>query len=132
MVTGKYKVALVNFLRGTNATKDYAFALFDTYPATNVGELVLCDTSNGYQVAKIVKIVPKEEYSGVNVTKEIICKVDFSMFEKRITERQRKKELKAKMNALVADDKEMMLYKVLAEKNPEMAAMLNEYTQLDV
>ena len=132
MVTGNYKAALVNFLKGTNTTKDYAFALFDTYPAANVGELVLCDTANGYQVAKIVNIVPKEEYSGVNVTKEIICKVDFSMFEKRIAERQRKKELKAKMDALVADDKEMMLYKVLAEKNPEMAAMLNEYTQLDV
>ena len=42
------------------------------------------------------------------------------------------KELKAKMDALVADDKEMMIYRVLAEKNPEMAAMLDEYAKLNV
>lgn len=95
MVTGKYKIALVNFLKGTNTTKDYAFALFDD--STNIDDCVLCDTNYGYQVAKVVN-----------------------------------KELKAKMDALVADDKEMMIYRVLAEKNPEMAAMLDEYAKLNV
>lgn len=130
MVTGKYKIALVNFLKGTNTTKDYAFALFDD--SINIDNCVLCDTNYGYQVAKVVNIVSKEEYTGVDVTKEIICKVDFAAFDQRIEERNRKKELKAKMDALVADDKEMMIYRVLAEKNSEMAAMLEEYTKLNV
>lgn len=130
MVTGKYKIVLVNFLKGTNTTKDYAFALFDDN--INIDDCVLCDTNYGYQVAKVVNIVSKEEYTGVDVTKEIICKVDFTAFNQRIEERCRKKELKAKMDALVADDKEMMIYRVLAEKNPEMATMLEEYTKLNV
>lgn len=130
MVTGKYKIALVNFLKGTNTTKDYAFALFDD--SIDIDDCVLCDTNYGYQVAKVVNIVSKEEYAGVDVTKEIICKVDFTAFNQRIEERHRKKELKAKMDALVADDKEMMIYRVLAEKNPEMAAMLDEYAKLNV
>lgn len=132
MVTGKYRIALVNFLKGTNTTKKYAFALFDTYPIINVGDNVLCDTVYGYQVAKVVEIVSQEEYTGVDVTKEIVCKVDLSMFNQRAAARQRKQELKAKMDALVEDDKEMMIYKVLAERNSEMASLLDEYTRLSV
>ena len=93
---------------------------------------MLCDTSVGYQVAKVIDIVEQLNYNGADVTKEIICKVDFSNFQKRIEERKRKVELKAKMDAMVKDDKELMLYQMLAEKNPVMKEMLDEYTNINV
>ena len=130
MVTGNYRIAIVNFLKGSNTTKGYSFALFDS--SIVVDDIVLCDTSVGYQVAKVIDIVEQLNYNGADVTKEIICKVDFSNFQKRIEERKRKVELKAKMDAMVKDDKELMLYQMLAEKNPVMKEMLDEYTNINV
>lgn len=130
MVTGNYRIAIVNFLKGSNTTKGYSFALFDS--SIMVDDIVLCDTSVGYQVAKVIDIVEQLDYNGADVTKEIICKVDFSNFQKRIEERKRKVELKAKMDAMVKDDKELMLYQMLAEKNPVMKEMLDEYTNINV
>ena len=130
MVTGNYRIAIVNFLKGSNTTKGYSFALFDSSIA--VDDIVLCDTSVGYQVAKVIDIVEQLNYNGADVTKEIICKVDFSNFQKRIEERKRKVELKAKMDAMVKDDKELMLYQMLAEKNPVMKEMLDEYININV
>lgn len=130
MVTGNYRIAIVNFLKGSNTTKGYSFALFDS--SIMVNDIVLCDTSVGYQVAKVIDIVEQLDYNGADVTKEIICKVDFSNFQKRIEERKRKVELKAKMDAMVKDDKELMLYQMLAEKNPVMKEMLDEYTNINV
>lgn len=130
MVTGNYRIAIVNFLKGSNTTKGYLFALFDS--SITVDDIVFCDTSVGYQVAKVIDIVEQLDYNGADVTKEIICKVDFSNFQKRIEERKRKVELKAKMDAMVKDDKELMLYQMLAEKNPVMKEMLDEYTNINV
>lgn len=85
---------------------------------------MLCDTSVGYQVAKVIDIVEQLDYDG--------AKVDFSDFQKRIEERKCKVELKAKMDAMVKDDKELMLYQMLAERNPVMRGMLDEYTNINV
>lgn len=127
-VEGNYRVALVNFLDGVNTIKDYAFALFDDEIVEN--DLVICDSANRYCVAKISKIITKEEYTGVAVSKEIVCKVDFTDFEQRKADREKKKELKKKMDKLVADSQEIALYQMLAKDNPEMAEMLEEYKKL--
>lgn len=131
-VTGNYCVALVNFLRGKNPLKDYAYALFDN--GIKVGDHVLCDVAectNEYGVAKVVKIIPKTEYSGYPVTKEIVCQVDFSAFEKRKLDRERKAKLKAEMDRLISEDRDLVLYSALAEHNPKMAELLNNYKELD-
>lgn len=130
MVTGKYRIGVVTFLKGTNTTKRYSFALFDDDVC--ISDVVLCDTATGYQVAQVVDIINQDEYVGADVTKEIICKVDFSAFDKRAAERKRKVELKKKMDEMVRDDKELMLYRMLAEKNPEMQNMLDEYNGINV
>lgn len=128
MMSGNYNVATVRFSQGTNTTKEYSFALFDTnvFPS----DFVLCDTANGYSVARVTGIIPKSEWNGVPVTKEIICKLDFSAFEKRKELRKQKEALKKQMDRMVADNQELILYQAIAEKNPEMAAMLAEYKNL--
>lgn len=128
-VTGNYRVAVVKFVDGTNTYTNYSFALFDNSIA--VDDLVLCDTAKGYNVAKVVDIVEQENYSGTTVTKEIICKVDFSNFEKRKETRKKKETIKKQMDKLVKQNQELVLYQMLAKDNPEMQAMLEEYQKLD-
>lgn len=130
-VKGNYHVAMVKFVQGYNTSKEYAFALFNTdTDAVVIGDHVLCDTSQGYNVGKVTKIVPQSEYCGCTVTKEIICKVDFTEFEKRKELRKQKEALKKQMDKMVKDNQELFLYQALADKNPEMAAMLAAYKEL--
>lgn len=128
-VNGNYDVAFVKFLQGVNTIKEYAFALFEKDGSICVGDFVLCDTVNGYNVACITRIVPKTECD-FPVTKEIICKVDFTNFEKRKELRKQKEALKKQMDKMVADNQELILYQAIADKNPEMAAMLMAYKAL--
>ena len=127
MKNENYRIAMVTFLNGGNP-KEYAFACFDD--SLIVGEHVLCDTSNGYHVAKIVDFRAKEFYSGVPATKEIICRVDFTEFEDRKRIRKERNMLKAEMDRLVSQNQEMIIYQAIAEKNPEMAEMLEHYKKL--
>lgn len=129
-ITGNYKVALVNFITGTCQNIDYAFALYDDGIAIN--DLVVVDARDTYSIARVKNIIDQSEYVGVKVTKEIVCKVDFSAYEKRKEDRERSKILKNKMDQLVKQNQELVLYQMIAESNPEMAAMLEEYKKLNV
>ena len=128
MLIGNYRIAMVKFVQGTNTVKGYAFALFDN--TIDVDDLVLCDTSNGYNVAKVVEIIPKNEYNGCTVSKEVICKVDFSDFENRKANREEAKKLKVEMDKKIKDLQELTLYEMMAEKSPELKEMLEMYKGL--
>ena len=125
MIVGNYRVAMVKFVQGTNTTKEYAFALFEEY--LEVDDYVLCDTAHGYSVGKIVKIINKDEYEGAEVTKEIICFVDFSDFEQRKENREKAKKLKTEMDKKMKEMQEFALYEMMAEKNPELKEMFEQY-----
>ena len=124
-VTGNYRIAITNFLKGTNTTKGYAFALFDN--SICCGDDVLVDTANGYNVTRVVDIIDKDVWDGAPVIKEVICKVDFSDYLKREEDRKKKSALKKKMDDLLKNNQELILYQAVADKNPEMAQMLAEY-----
>lgn len=128
MITGNYRIAMVKFVQGTNTTKGYAFALFDEH--IGVDDYVLCDTSNGYNVAKVTEIISKENYEGADVTKEIICGVDFSSFEQRKENREKAKKLKTEMDKKVKEMQEVTLYEMMAKSNPALAEMLEQYKAL--
>lgn len=127
MITGNYRVAMVKFVQGTNTTKEYAFASFEDY--IKVDDYVLCDTAYGYSVGKVVDIVNKDEYEG-DVTKEIICFVDFTDFEQRKKNREEAKKLKSEMDKKMKEMQELALYEMMAEKSPELKEMLEQYKGL--
>ena len=133
-VQGNYEVAMVKFLYGVNTTKHYAFAMFEPeIGAVVIGDKVLCDTAQGYNVAEVVDIMPKDVYSEAHstpVTKEIICKVDFTNFNNRIAVRKERQSLKAKMDKMVKENQDLVLYQAIANKNPHMAALLAQYKAL--
>ena len=128
MLIGNYNVAMVKFLQGTNTAKGYAFALFDD--DVKVNDCVLCDTANGYGVAKIIEIIPKSEYEGTKVTKEIICKVDFANYENRKENRTKALKLKSEMDKKIKEMQELAVFEMMAEKNPELKEMLEVYKGL--
>lgn len=132
MLIGCYNIAICQ-LRNDCYKKDYAFALFpeDAVEANiGVGDTVLVDTARGEQIAEIKKIIPQIEYDGVAVTKEIICKVDYSRFNARQENRKRIGNLKNQMDNLISQNQNLMLYQAMAQQNPEMAALLDEYKKL--
>lgn len=132
MITGNYKVAMVKFVQGMNTTKGYAFALFDENIKEN--DFVLCDTVNGYGVARVTDIVAKEDYvpssNAEKVTKEIICKVDFTDFEARKEARAKRNKIKKQMDEMLKNNQELILYQAVAKENPVMAVLLEEYKSL--
>lgn len=131
-VSGNYLVAEVTFLQGTNTTKRYGFALFNNdVNVVNIGDMVLCDTVNGYTVGKVENILRKDEYVGL-VTREIICKLDFSKFNERKENRVRKEKLKKEMDKLVRENQELALFQMFAEKNPKMKELLDEYLKIEI
>ena len=133
-VQGNYHVAMVRFIQGTNTSKYYAFAMFEPeIGSVAVGDKVLCDTTQGYNVAEVISIMSKDDYyedHSTLVTKEIICKVDFSSFDNRISVRRERQSLKAKMDKMVQENQDLILYQAIADKNPDMAELLDQYKAL--
>ena len=127
-VVGNYDVAFVRFLNAQPCDKEYAFALFDT--DVNVGDMVVVDTCGDFKVAKVTAITLKTEYRGVNVTREVVCKVDPYNYERRKEIKRQKAKLKKQMDELLAKNQELILYQAIAEKDENMAAMLAEYKAL--
>ena len=126
-VQGNYKVAGVKFLTGFDTSKTYDLALFDE--DIEVEDCVLVDTQNGYQTARVVDIMDKNDTKAP--TREIICKLDFSAFEKRKETEARRKELKKRMDQEIKKVQEEILYETLAGKSPELAVLLAEYQKLN-
>lgn len=127
-VTGNYDVAWTKFMGAGPFDKEYAFALFD--PEIRAGDHVLVEAAGEYKVVKVSSIVGRAVYNGTAPTKEVICKVDFSEYERRKKIREQKKILRKQMDELVSKNQELILYQAIAKDNPEMAAMLEEYKAL--
>lgn len=125
---GRYMVAMVKFLQGMNTTKEYAFASFE--PELEVGDIVVCDTSNGYGIAKVSRMIEQDDYVGTSVTKEIVCKIDMAAFEKRKAERTQRANLIKKMDKVAKENQNMHLYQMIAETNPEMRKLLEEFNNI--
>lgn len=127
-VIGNYAIALVKFLSGENTKKPYAFALFDE--CASVNDYVVCDTVHGWRVCVIVDIIPKDEYDGVKVTKEVVCVIDPTKYETRKKLRAKKHELMNKMENIAQSDNKMMMYQAIAERNPEMKELLDMFNSI--
>lgn len=123
---GKYRIALVRF-QNNPSNKEYCFALYDD--SVDIGDYVVCDSSTGWGIANVYNIVPADvaEYKP---TREIICKIDVSKFEKRKSIRTKKKDIKNKLDAAVANNQNLIMYEAVAKQVPEVAELLEAYKTL--
>lgn len=126
IMEGNYHIATVKFLDGNNTDKTYRYALYDD--SINIGDIcVVKSAHHGLGVAAIINV---EDKTDEKITREIVCKCDFSAYEEREARRKRKEELKRKMNARAAALQEIALFKLMSENDNDMASMLQEFEGL--
>ena len=124
-LTGFKNVAIVT-MGGIN----YHYALYDE--SIKVGDKVLVSGACT-KVVEISEIITadeaKEKYSKT-ITAEVICKVDFSAYDKRVADRIEADKLKKKMDEEIKKMDEINKYAMYAASNPALAEMLKEYKNL--
>lgn len=125
IMTGNYRIAEVQFLEGNNTNQKYHYACYD--PSIIEGDICVVKTAHhGFSLAKVAGFITSSE----ELTREIVCKADFSDYNKRVESRKRMAELMDMMNAKAQQLQNTMLFKMLAKEDSDMAAMISEYEQL--
>lgn len=123
-LTGYNKVAVIEM-----GNTDYHFALYDWN--VKAGDSVLV-TGNS-NILKVKEVITKDEAKerfSKDITAEVMCKVDLSLYERRVENRKKAEKLRKEMDKKIAEMDEMNKYVLYAEKNDELAKMLAEYREL--
>lgn len=122
------KIAGVKFLDGSNTDREYFYALYDD--SIEIGDLVVAKT--GHHGFALVKISSIEEYKPniIAHSREIICKVDMTAYNERQAKAAKIKSLKVEMDKKVMELQQTAIYELLAEKDPGLKQMLEEYKSL--
>jgi predicted Mrr-cat superfamily restriction endonuclease len=95
------------------------------------GDLVVCETSRGYGIGTVVGEETHETRRKM-ATAWIISKVDLTAHKIRLEKEQKMSVLKAKMTERKKALEDEAVFALLADKDPEMAAMLAEFNALKV
>ena len=119
--------------------RDYYYAIFDDGFKYDKYDNVLVSGAN-HTVLMIKDIITPEEAREKcekDITEEVICKVDFDRYNKRVEERkeaaERKKEadkIKKQMDKMVEEMDKNKMYESYARFNPELAKKLKVYKEL--
>lgn len=124
---GNYVTANIAFLDGTNTDKTYHYALYDN--TIQPEDIAVVQTGHhGLAVARVVSL--GEPNGPVSHGREVVCKVDMTAYEERKARAAQLVELKARMDNKVQQLQKAAVYEMLAEKDPELAAMLQTYKSL--
>lgn len=125
IMTGNYRVAEVQFLEGSNTNQKYNYACYDL--SVVEGDICVVKTAHhGFSIAKVTGFITSDE----ELTREIVCKADFTDYNARVEARKRIAELKDLMNTRAKQLQDVALFKMLAKEDADMAAMINEYDKL--
>lgn len=125
VMTGNFRVAEMQFIDGNNTNRKYLYACYDA--GIEPSDICVVKTLNhGFGIAKVVGFISTDE----TIRREIVCKVDFTEYDKRVATRKRMNSLIKEMNARAADLQQMAVYKLLAKEDDSMKALLEEFEQL--
>ena len=115
--------------------KKYYYAIYSDGETYKVGDKIVVSGVNK-DILTIEEILTPEECN-VNITAEVICKVDTSAYDKRVEERkekaERKKEadkIKKQMDKMITEMDQTKRYEMYANDNPELAEKLKVYKEL--
>lgn len=124
-ITGDFRVAKVKFIEGANTTVIYEYALFDDY---SIGTYVVVKSvHHGFGLAKIVDIIPKEQATTKKFEREVVTAFDMDTYETRKKNRAKIQELNSRMDKRFQELNKLALFEMMAEKDPELKNMLEEY-----
>lgn len=125
-----FRVAGISFLEGSNTERVYAYALYDD--EIKVDDVVVVQSGHhGLGIAKVVNIEETDiNADAVQCGREIIAKVDFTAFNERKEKIARLAKLKKDMDKKVRELQHIALYEMLAEKDPALKELLDEFKTL--
>jgi hypothetical protein len=125
-IDGNYRVAHVKFIEGTNTQQTYAYACYDD--SICEGDICVVKSANhGFGIATVMDIIPKTDRE---MTREIVCKADFTAYNNRVENRKQRAKIKDEMAKRAESLREVSLFEMLAKTDPEMKAMLDAYKEL--
>lgn len=125
IMTGNYRAAEVQFIEGNNTDCKYVYACYD-HSIIEGDICVVKSAHHGLGIARVAGFICTTE----ELTREIVCKCDFSDYNKRVENRKRMAELKDLMTARAKQLQDIALFQMLSEKDSEMFSMLAEYQML--
>lgn len=124
---GNYRIAHIKFVEGHNTDKTYRYACYDNDICE--GDMcVVMSENHGMGIARVDYFSEKTEEK---LTREIICKCDFNHYWNRLATRTKKRDLEKKMQCRAAELQKLTLFQLLAEKDPSMQELLNEYQSME-
>lgn len=89
-------------------------------------DLVVVDTANGLGLGTVSNdAVHTSEVA--KATRWVVCKVDIEKHNERVAAEERKKAIMTKMEEMKKKIEEETIFEILAEKNSDMKALLEEY-----
>lgn len=122
-ITNYLNIARVRFVNQRDSGGAYQYANFEG--DLGIDDICVVRTEeNRFLVAEVVEII---DSNTVEMYREVVAKVDMENYDSRRKFRAKAAELKAKMETRAKQLQDIALYQMLAENDPDMAALLNEY-----
>lgn len=141
MINVDFKIAQCRIINGFNKNI-YNFRLYDTYSEIIAGDVVVVDANGEFKLAEIVEIIPQSDWKDVLPYKDVVASISMIEYQNYIKRKEYKKEydkikskrkkLKQQMNQILHDDADLTIYHMMAEKNPQMKELLDEYESLNI
>jgi hypothetical protein len=90
------------------------------------GDWVVTDSSNGYTVAEVIAIKELTTKS----KRWIVCKIDVTAHKAKMQKEQEISKIRAKLETRRKALQDIEVYNILAQKDEEMAKLLEEYNSM--
>lgn len=112
-------------ISGEAKSTTHLYANFE--PDIKLGDLVVVKQTYGMAVAIVEEILEGDNFT---VQREVVTKINTEAFNNRVKIREQAAELKTKMEERARQLQDVVLYKTLAETDPDMKELLNKYLEL--
>lgn len=122
-----YKPVLISFLNGTNKNRTYTYACYDEVKKDDL--VAVMTGHHGKTLACVVDPDPTDP-EPVQYGREVIAVIDTSAYDARQANARKAAELRAQMDKRVRELQQVNLYEMMAARDPEMKAMLDEFKTL--
>ena len=123
-----YKTVAVRFVScddyGRTNDKTYNYLTFDE--SLQVDDLVVVRTSSGFAVAQVAEF---KEYSPY-AKSLIVSKIDMTRYNEETAKINRVQELRAKLEAELAEEQRLAVYREAAKSNSRIQELLDELESL--
>lgn len=92
--------------------------------------IVVKSANHGLGIAKVDAILNYDDCPTAKICREVVCKADFSAYEKRVENREKRAKLRKEMDERFKELENLFAYEALAKEDSKMAELLKEYKEI--